>query len=158
MKDKNLLDDIKTKSLNELTELANNIIEKLETEKDLEASIQRENDDIENTLNYVNTNVQNLLYILETNKFIEKDADMKYHLTRKGDIASHVHEIHCLLIGDLYEEGYFEHMTTADLVGFFSCFCNLRVTDDYKEFDCPLNPKHQYYIFYHSILLVFLIV
>ena len=39
MKDKNLLDDIKTKSLNELTELANNIIEKLENEKDLEDSI-----------------------------------------------------------------------------------------------------------------------
>ncbi len=39
MKDKNLLDDIKTKSLNELTELANNIIEKLEHEKDIEASI-----------------------------------------------------------------------------------------------------------------------
>ncbi len=39
MKDKNLLDDIKNKSLNELTELANNITEKLENEKDLEASI-----------------------------------------------------------------------------------------------------------------------
>ena len=39
MKDKNLLDDIKSKSLNELTELANNIIKKLENEKDLEASI-----------------------------------------------------------------------------------------------------------------------
>ena len=39
MKDKNLLDDIKTKSLNELTELANNMIEKLENEKNLEASI-----------------------------------------------------------------------------------------------------------------------
>ena len=39
MKDKNLLDDIKNKSLNELTELANNIIENLENEKDLESSI-----------------------------------------------------------------------------------------------------------------------
>ena len=39
MKDKNLLDDIKSKSLNELTELANNIIEKLENEKNLETSI-----------------------------------------------------------------------------------------------------------------------
>ena len=39
MKDKNLLDDINTKSLTELTELANNLIEKLENEKDLEASI-----------------------------------------------------------------------------------------------------------------------
>ena len=39
MKDKNLLDDIKTKSLSELTDLANKIIKKLENEKDLEASI-----------------------------------------------------------------------------------------------------------------------
>ena len=39
MKDKNLLDDIKSKTLNELTELANNILKKLENEKDLEASI-----------------------------------------------------------------------------------------------------------------------
>ena len=36
MKDKNLLDDIKNKTLNELTELANNIIKKLENEKNLE--------------------------------------------------------------------------------------------------------------------------
>ena len=39
MKDKNLPDDIKNKSLNELTELANNIIENLEVNKDLESSI-----------------------------------------------------------------------------------------------------------------------
>ena len=39
MKDKNLLDDIKSKTLNELTEQANNIIKKLENEKDLEKSI-----------------------------------------------------------------------------------------------------------------------
>ena len=39
MKDKNLPDDIQNKSLNELTELANNIIKNLESEKDLENSI-----------------------------------------------------------------------------------------------------------------------
>ncbi len=39
MKDKNLLDDIKNGSLSELTELANNIIEKLENEKNLELLI-----------------------------------------------------------------------------------------------------------------------
>ena len=39
MKDKNLPDDIKNKSLNKLTELANNIIENLEKNKDLESSI-----------------------------------------------------------------------------------------------------------------------
>ena len=39
MNEKNLPDDIISKSLNELTDLANEIIEKLENEKDLEASI-----------------------------------------------------------------------------------------------------------------------
>ena len=39
MKHKNLLDDIKDKSLTELTDIASNIIENLENEKDLEKSI-----------------------------------------------------------------------------------------------------------------------
>jgi len=39
MNEKNLPDDIDSKSLNELTELANKIIENLENEKDLESSI-----------------------------------------------------------------------------------------------------------------------
>ena len=39
MNEKNLPDDIVSKSLNELTELANAIIEKLENEKDLENSV-----------------------------------------------------------------------------------------------------------------------
>jgi hypothetical protein len=37
MKDKNLPDDIKSKSLNDLTKLANNIIKSLENEKNLES-------------------------------------------------------------------------------------------------------------------------
>ena len=39
MKDKNLLDDIKDKSLNELTKLADNLVEKLEKEKNLDDTI-----------------------------------------------------------------------------------------------------------------------
>ena len=39
MKEKNLPEDINSKSLNDLTELAQNIIQKLENEKNLENSI-----------------------------------------------------------------------------------------------------------------------
>ena len=39
MKEKNLPEDINSKSLNDLTELAQNIIRKLESEKNLENSI-----------------------------------------------------------------------------------------------------------------------
>ena len=40
MKDKNLPDDIKIKSLTELTEIAANLVKKLEKQKDLERSIE----------------------------------------------------------------------------------------------------------------------
>ena len=40
MKVKNLPDDIKNKSLNDLTDLANNIIEKLEDKNTLEGSVE----------------------------------------------------------------------------------------------------------------------
>tara|TARA_Y100001970_G_scaffold283186_1_gene397728 strand:+ start:1377 stop:1628 length:252 start_codon:yes stop_codon:yes gene_type:complete len=40
MKEKNLPDDIKNKSISELTELANKIIENLENKKNLEDSIE----------------------------------------------------------------------------------------------------------------------
>ena len=40
MKDKNLPDDIKIKSLTELIEIADNLVKKLEKQKDLEKSIE----------------------------------------------------------------------------------------------------------------------
>ena len=40
MKDKNLPDDIKNKSLNDLTDLANNIIKNLENKNTLDGSIE----------------------------------------------------------------------------------------------------------------------
>ena len=61
MNEKNLPDDIVSKSLNELTDLANKIIEKLENEKDLENSVNE---------------YQKLLKI---NNLIEK----KFHITNR---------------------------------------------------------------------------
>ena len=61
MNEKNLPDDINSKSLKELTELANKIIEKLENEKDLENSIDE------------------YQKLLKLNNFIEK----KFHKTNK---------------------------------------------------------------------------
>ena len=61
MNEKNFPDDINSKSLNELTKLANEIIEKLENEKDLENSVNE---------------YQNLLKL---NNLIQK----KFHTTNK---------------------------------------------------------------------------
>ena len=61
MNEKNLPDDIVSKSLNELTDLANKIIEKLENEKDLENSVNE------------------YQKLLKLNNLIEK----KFHTTNK---------------------------------------------------------------------------
>ena len=61
MNEKNFPDDIISKSLNELTDLANKIIEKLENEKDLENSINE------------------YQKLLKLNNLIEK----KFHTTNK---------------------------------------------------------------------------
>ena len=61
MNEKNLPDDIVSKSLSELTELANEIIEKLENEKDLENSVKE------------------YQKLLKLNNLIEK----KFHTTNK---------------------------------------------------------------------------
>ena len=61
MNERNLPDDISSKSLNELTKLANKIIEKLENEKDLENSINE------------------YQKLLKLNKLIEQ----KFHKTNK---------------------------------------------------------------------------
>ena len=61
MNEKNFPDDIISKSLNELTDLANEIIEKLENEKDLENSVNE------------------YQKLLKLNNLIEK----KFHTTNK---------------------------------------------------------------------------
>jgi len=111
--------------------------QQLEKVKRLEADIKSSEKSMEDTINYVEINVSTILTILNERNFITQTSDGKYSLSEKGNIASHIHEIHCLLIGDLYTEGFFDKLTTAELIGFFSCFSNLKVSDDYKDFDCP---------------------
>ena len=67
MKDKNLPDDIQNKSLNELTELANNIIENLENKKDLESSI---------------SDYQMLIKLNNSKKFVPNSDDSKNFITK----------------------------------------------------------------------------
>ena len=76
MKDKNLQNDIENKSLNELTELANYIIENLEREKDLENSINKYQE------------------LLRLNNFIEK----KFQTTSKNISQSTKEKINKLIV------------------------------------------------------------
>jgi hypothetical protein len=105
--------------------------------KMLEQDVISSEKNMDSTIKQVENNVTTILSILNQRNFITPLDDSKYTLSEKGNIASHIHEIHCLLIGDLYSEGYFDNLTTPELIGFFSCFSNLKVSDDYKDINCP---------------------
>ena len=78
MKDKNLPNDIENKSLNELTELANNIIKNLEKEKDLEKSVEEYKDLIKlNNLIEKKFNITSKQITQKTKKKISKKINLK---------------------------------------------------------------------------------
>ena len=78
MKDKNLPNDIENKSLNELTELANNIIKNLEKQKDLEKSIEEYKDLIKlNNLIEKKFNITSKQITQKTKEKISKKINLK---------------------------------------------------------------------------------
>ena len=78
MKDKNLPNDIENKSLNELTELADNIIKNLEKEKDLEKSVEEYKDLIKlNNLIEKKFNITSKQITQKTKQKISKKINLK---------------------------------------------------------------------------------
>ena len=91
------------------------------------------------TKKYLNTNVNSIIYFLcHDNVIIKKEENntIVYELTNKGFIANHLKEVHCLVFACMIEQNVFDECTPKQLVGIFSCFTNINVSDDYKS----INP------------------
>ena len=113
---------------------------------------------------YIESNILTVLRALEKKGFIqetecEDPRNKTYTLTNKGIIATHIQELHCLAIADLYDEtNGFADFTSEQLIGLFSCFTNVSVKDDtqvikYEGKDtllnvAVLNIKHKYDTYY----------
>jgi superfamily II RNA helicase len=85
--------------------------------------------DTEKTLD---TNVLNVLKIMENDKFIQKNDDT-YILTTKGHIATHIREIHCLIFAQLIEDKTLHKFEPKELVGILSCFTNISVQEEKRN-------------------------
>ena len=105
------------------------ICERLESAKsDYEKSLG----DFKNTEEFVETNIRKVLHLLEKDLFISEVDGSKYTLTLKGIVASNIREVHCLVFGNLFEDKTINSMSSVQLVLLFSCFTNLKVSDDLK--------------------------
>jgi len=104
-------------------------IEFLELEKELkkEANVLEYND------TYIQSQVDIICRILESEDLIEK-TESGYTLLKKGKIASSLAEIHSV-IGTIIVDrwNFFQEFTVKQLIGLFSCFTDIKVPEENRH-------------------------
>lgn len=86
-----------------------------------------------NSEQYLNNQVQTVVDFLEKDGFMMKDDEtLAYKLTIKGNIATHLREVHCLVFARLIETNKLDSLSTNELVAMFSCFTNVTVSEEKK--------------------------
>lgn len=79
---------------------------------------------------YIKRQINDICSILITEKYILRDSiTFKYILLDKGRIASQFSELHPLVFTEFFE--IIEKLSVRQLIGFLSCFTDIRVNNDY---------------------------
>ena len=85
-----------------------------------------------NATNYMNNKVQSTISLLQHLGFINEENKV----TEMGIIAGQFQEIHPLVMGQLtIETDYFSQFSVAELAGLFSCFANIKVSDELQMYN-----------------------
>uniref|UniRef100_A0A6C0F5C4 Helicase ATP-binding domain-containing protein n=1 Tax=viral metagenome TaxID=1070528 RepID=A0A6C0F5C4_9ZZZZ len=96
----------------------------------------RLSDRLDDTNKFIAENVDKVTDILISKRFLEKplvdeSTNKPIHkLTIKGTIASHIREMHCLVMAELVDKNELQSLTAQELVSLFSCFTNVTVPED----------------------------
>ena len=102
---------------------------------------------------YLDSNIDIILQLLENEGFICKninntpelydlsDISRPIKLTVKGQFASNLREVHCLVFAQLIEDKLIYNLSPKQLVALFSCFTNISVQDDFKDFNIKTDDK-----------------
>ena len=103
-------------------------VTKYNSKRDEIIYINDQMDVVENTLL---TNITKVIDMLQTMKFIEFIHEInQYKLTIKGNIASHLREIQCLIFAEYIETGKLKQFLPKEIVGILSCFTNITVPEE----------------------------
>ena len=102
---------------------------------DKEKEINSLNDNYNTLHSYFQSGVSSVLELLNEEGFIngDKSDQNTLNLTLDGKIASQIREIHCLAFTKLYNSKKLDELSSKQLVALFSCFTNIRVTDEFKD-------------------------
>jgi len=97
-----------------------------------EKEIERIQQDIDYQKNFIRYKVTNICNVLTERQFISKIHDV-YSLTNSGRISSSFAEMNPIVFVEyLYATDYMKEMTTKQIIGFFSCFTNIKVEQELR--------------------------
>jgi len=105
--------------------------------------------EFETTQGFLDANILKILHFLLKEGFVEEKEEekekgskvLKYILSKKGYIATHIREIHCLIFAELLNRGTLNYLSTNELIAVFSCFTNVSVSDELKAIKPSCNSK-----------------
>jgi superfamily II RNA helicase len=110
----------------------------------LEFEISNFENKIINSKNYLK-NKKNIIFNKLLNDgficFEEKEKE-KYILTLKGQVASNIREVHCLIFSHIiFFNSKLHLLNISEIIGFLSCFTNISVPDDKKCISADSNSE-----------------
>ena len=98
---------------------------------------------LETTEHILETDIDNILYILKQNQFItenelkneekqltNEEINQENTLTIKGNIASYLREVHPLIFAELLHTDMLQTLEPEELIGILSCFTNVSVSEE----------------------------
>ena len=93
---------------------------------------------------YMDQNIDKILRLLKKEGFVQEDEDneLAIVLTPKGTHATHLKEAHCLVFANLLQHGRLNSLSARQLVGLFSCFTNVGVSEDKKSVRPKCDDTH----------------
>lgn len=101
--------------------------------EELKSQYSSEMDAMEYIENYIHNQTRKICQIMIDDGFIIINDEGLYELTRLGKTASNIAEIHPLCLSTLISGwNNFDSLSERDLIGLFSCFTDVKVSEDYR--------------------------
>jgi superfamily II RNA helicase len=99
--------------------------------------------EVNNTKEFLNSNILKIVNLLLSDGFIEKNDNLNlYILSKKGYIATHIREIHCLIFSELLNKNMLNNLSPFELISIFSCFTNISVQEELRVIKPVYNNKN----------------
>lgn len=129
----NIIQEYQDMSLKKPNKQTNRVLKSMENEYPNLAMVikkREEIDRLESEFNsveqYIDRNVDKTYQLLVKEQFVTNNNE----LTEQGKVASNLREVNCLAFAKFMPE--FKEMTSREIVSLFSCFTNVRVSEELK--------------------------